>query len=377
MKLLSIGTDRKLFEEGSGVFLRTVEYASKFKEMHVVVFSLRKHGLENYKKNNLFFYQTNSSSRWFYVFDALRIAKKLTIHEGFSPNSTVVTCQDPFETGLVGYLLKRKFHLPLQLQLHTDFLSEYFRRDFLNILRVFIANFTLQRADGIRVVSSVISDSIKKRFPKLKAKITVLPIFVDTDKMINREVGFSSQGSLVSIVMVSRFTKEKRIEDGIYSFKKVLENNSNARLSIVGTGPEKENILSKISELKLESYVKVSEWENDVILVFKKANIFLLTSEYEGYGMTLIEAGASGCPIVTTNVGVAKTDLFVDGFNSHICPVGDVDCIANKLNDLIRNPEKRKLFKQRMQDNIRAISIGRDEYVSRYTGLIKELIKND
>ncbi len=377
MKLLSIGTDRKLFEEGSGVFLRTVEYASKFKEMHVVVFSLRKHGLENYKKNNLFFYPTNSSSRWFYIFDALRIAKKLTIHEGFSPNSTVVTCQDPFETGLVGYLLKRKFHLPLQLQLHTDFLSEYFRRDFLNILRVFIANFTLQRADGIRVVSSVISDSIKKRFPKLKAKITVLPIFVDTDKMINREVGFSSQGSLVPIVMVSRFTKEKRIEDGIYSFKKVLKNNSNARLSIVGTGPEKENILSKISELKLESYVKVSEWENDVILVFKKANIFLLTSEYEGYGMTLIEAGASGCPIVTTNVGVAKTDLFVDGFNSHICPVGDVDCIANKLNDLIRNPEKRKLFKQRMQDNIRAISIGRDEYVSRYTGLIKELIKND
>ncbi len=377
MKLLSIGTDRKLFEEGSGVFLRTVEYGSKFKEMHVVVFSLRKHGLENYKKNNLFFYPTNSSSRWFYVFDALRIAKKLTIHEGFSPNSTVVTCQDPFETGLVGYFLKRKFHLPLQLQLHTDFLSEYFRRDFLNMLRVFIANFTLQRADGIRVVSSVISDSIKKRFPNLKAKITVLPIFVDTDKMINREVGFSSQGSLVSIAMVSRFAKEKRIEDGIYSFKKVLENNSKARLSIVGTGPEKENILSKISELKLESYVKVSEWENDVILVFKKANIFLLTSEYEGYGMTLIEAGASGCPIVTTNVGVAKTDLFVDGFNSHICPVGDVDCIANKLNDLIRNPEKRKLFKQRMQDNIRAISIGRDEYVSRYTGLIKELIKND
>ncbi len=375
MKVLSIGTDRKLFEEGSGVFLRALEYSSKFKETHIVVFSLKKHGLQKYKRDNLFIYPTNSSSRWMYAFDAFNLAKKVTIHEGFSPNSTVVTCQDPFESGLVGYFLKKKFHLPLQLQIHTDFLSEYFKGDLLNRIRVLIAKFIVPKADGIRVVSTVVSDSIKKQFPKLKTKVTVLPIFVDALKIINREVGFGSRGNEVSVVMVSRFTKEKRIEDGLSSFKNVIGKNPNARLTIVGSGPEKEKIISRISDLNLDHYVKVSEWENDVILVFKKADIFLLTSEYEGYGMTLIEAGASGCPIVTTNVGIAKTDLFKDGFNSYVCPVGDVECLSNKLNDLITNTEKRKLFKQRMQDSIKSVSISREEYVARYTGLIKELIK--
>lgn len=375
MKVLSIGTDRKLFEEGSGVFLRAMEYASKFKETHIVVFSLKSHGLKNAKKDNLYIYPTNSNSRWLYVIDAFKLARKITIHEGFGPKSTVVTCQDPFESGLVGYFLKKKFHLPLQLQVHTDFLSTYFSNDYLNKIRVLIAKFIIPSSDGIRVVSSSVSESIKKYFPGLKAKITVLPIFVDIEKIINREVGFDSRGSEISVVMVSRFTKEKRIVDGLHAFKKVLEKNVNAKLTIVGSGPEKDNLVSKILEYNLENKVKVSEWENDVVLVFKKADIFLLTSEYEGYGMTLIEAGASGSAIVTTAVGVAKTDLFKDGFNSHICPVGDVDCIANKLNDLITNNEKRKLFKQRMQDNIRSISITREEYVSRYVGLIKELVK--
>ncbi len=375
MKVLSIGTDRKLFEEGSGVLLRALEYASKFKEMHVVVFSLKKHGLKKYKKDNLFVYPTNSSSRWLYFFDALREAKKITVHEGFSPNSTVVTCQDPFETGLVGYFLKKKFHLPLQIQVHTDFLSPYFRGNFLNKIRVFIAKFLIPRADGIRVVSSVIVDSLKKQFPKLIPKVSLLPIFVDIEKIISREVGFGSQGNAVSVVMVSRFTKEKRIEDALVAFKKVVQKNPQVKLTLVGSGPEKENIISKILELNIADSVAVSGWENDVILVFKKSDIFLLTSEYEGYGMTLIEAGASGCAVVTTDVGVAKTDLFKDGYNSYICPVGDVECISNKLNDLITNTEKRKLFKERMQDNIRSISISREEYVSRYVGLLKELIK--
>jgi glycosyltransferase involved in cell wall biosynthesis len=56
-----------------------------------------------------------------------------------------------------------------------------------------------------------------------------------------------------------------------------------------------------------------------------------LTSEYEGYGMTLIEALAASCPIVTTKVGIAKTDLFKDGVNSFVCPVGDVDCLSKKI----------------------------------------------
>jgi glycosyltransferase involved in cell wall biosynthesis len=227
------------------------------------------------------------------------------------------------------------------------------------------------------VVSSVIANSIKNKFPNLKAKVSILPIFVDVKKIMEREVGFGSSNNIPNILMVSRFAKEKRIEDGLEAFRKlVVDKNIDARLNIFGAGPEKENIISRINELGLVEKVKILEWENDVILVFKKAQIYLLTSEYEGYGMTLIEAAASGVPIVTTNVGVAKTEIFKDGYNCHVCSVGDTDDVANRLEDLIINPDKRKLFKDRMQDSIRSVSISREEYVVNYTNLLKHLIKN-
>ncbi len=374
MRVLSISTDRKLFHEGSSVFLRSMEYVSKLKEMHVIVFSLKTQGFKDFSKENLFVYPTNSTSKLMYMVDAIRIGKKIVTREGFSPNNTVITCQDPFETGLVGYLLNYKFHLPLQLQVHTDFLSSYFKKGLLNRFRVFLAKFIIPSSDGIRVVSSVIADSIKEYFPKLKAKVSILPIFVDVENIINREVGFD-KNIVPNILMLSRLSKEKRILDGIEAFKVlVLDNKVDARLTIVGLGPEKENIISKINELGLKDSVQMVGWEDDAILRFKKADIYLLTSEYEGYGMTLIEAGASGCVVVTTKVGIAKTDIFKDGYNSYVCEVGDINAIAGRLRDLIINSDKRKLFKQRLQDSIRASSVTRDEYVEEYVGLLRSLI---
>jgi glycosyltransferase involved in cell wall biosynthesis len=226
-----------------------MEYVSKLKEMHVIVFSLKTQGFKDFSKENLFVYPTNSTSKLMYMVDAIRIGKKIVTREGFSPNNTVITCQDPFETGLVGYLLNYKFHLPLQLQVHTDFLSSYFKKGLLNRFRVFLAKFIIPSSDGIRVVSSVIADSIKEYFPKLKAKVSILPIFVDVENIINREVGFD-KNIVPNILMLSRLSKEKRILDGIEAFKVlVLDNKVDARLTIVGLGPEKENIISKINEL--------------------------------------------------------------------------------------------------------------------------------
>lgn len=377
MKVLSISTDRKLFEQGSDVLNRSLMYAAKMQELHVIVFSLKSHNLEFKKIDNLYVHCTNSQSRWFYFFDALRISKKIIIREGLSSNSTVVTCQDPFEAGLVGYFLKKKFHLPLQLQIHTDFLSPYFKNNFLNRIRVFIASFTIPKADRLRVVSSVVSESVEKKFPALKEKIDVLPIFVDVSKIINSEIvqDIPIRKDRLEILMISRFSKEKRIDIGLEALKIVNDkHNSNLSMLLVGSGSEKNNLNKKIEELNISNNVKVLEWQDDVIQLYKTADIFLLTSEYEGYGMTLIEAGASGCPIVTTNVGLAQTNLFKDGFNSYVCRVGDVECLANKLDDLITNEEKRKLFKQRMQDSVRSMSISRDEYVVKYIDLLRHLI---
>jgi glycosyltransferase involved in cell wall biosynthesis len=90
--------------------------------------------------------------------------------------------------------------------------------------------------------------------------------------------------------------------------------------------------------------------------------------------MSLIEAGAAGVPIVTTEVGIAKTELFKDTINSYVCGVGETDHIAKHIAELLSDPAKRNLFKHEMQDSIKAVAISKEEYISKYVSLLEKLL---
>ncbi len=382
MKVLSIGTDRKLFEENSAVLERNIEYASRMEELHIIVFSLKKHQLESKKIGNLYIYPTNSLSRLHYVFDAVKIGKGLIENwklRNENLRDTVLSCQDPFETGLVGYLLVRKNKIPLQLQLHTDFLSPNFKNSFLNMVRVIIARFLIPRADGLRVVNESIKTSIKKNFTSLKSIPEVLPIFVDIEKIMNTNSAINT-GDRFShftfiILVASRLAKEKRIDIAIRVLKKVIEKYPKTGLVIAGDGDEKHHLKNLVKKLKLKNNVVFVGWQTDLVPYYKVADTFLLTSEYEGYGMSLIEAGASGCPIVTTKVGIANTDLFRNGENSFVCGTGDEKCILDSILKMIRDNSKRELFKREMQVSIKNVVIKKQEYVDKYVNLLENLTK--
>jgi glycosyltransferase involved in cell wall biosynthesis len=377
MKVLSISMDRKIFENGSAILERQKEYASKMEELHIVVFTTsQKLNVESRKIGNLFLYPTNSKSRWLYVRDAVKIGKKIVAQYNFKKDNSVITTQDPFETGLVGYRLKKIFNLPLQIQAHTDFLDSHFKSSILNRIRVKIANVTLPKADGIRVVNSVISDSIKEKLSTLKTKIDILPIFVDVQDLVNdrAESKINLPNFALSVLVVSRLEPEKRIDIALRAFKKVVTKFPKTGLIIVGEGGQMSTLKNLMRSLGLSENVVFQGWSDDVSSYYLKTDIFLLASDYEGYGMTLIEAGASGCSIVTTKVGIAKTDLFKNGENCFMCDVGDVECLAKRVVELLSDDTKRNLFKTRIQDSIKSTAIPKEEYVERYVALLQNLL---
>ncbi|MFZ2621027.1 MAG: glycosyltransferase [Minisyncoccia bacterium] len=377
MKVLSISTDRRLFEEKSAVLERQNGYTSKMEELHIIVFSYMSHSLTPKKIGNVFLYPTNSLSRATYFFDALKIGENIILKNGFNKTSSVITTQDPFETGLVGYFLHKKSNIPFQLQIHTDFLDPYFKRGFINRARVLIAKFVIPKAQGIRVVSSVISDSIKRKFPKLKIVPDVLPIFVDVNKLLTPSVSTKVEFPQFKFIifMASRLTKEKRIYTALGALKEVLTEFPKVGLVIAGSGPEMDHLFNKVERLGMSKNVVFTGWQEDLLSYYKTADLFLLTSEYEGYGMTLIEAGASGCPIVTTRVGIAKTYMFKNGENCFVCPVGDSECLSRSILELIHDNSKRELFKRKMQYSIKSISITKEEYTTKYVALLEKLLQ--
>ena len=214
MKVISIGSDRNLFIEGSAVRERVIEHGTLCEELHIVVFisyrdftqlkpivrngepATRPKDWHRTTKrvsirisDNVWLYATKSRNRWFYVSDAVRIGRKIIQYCRFASHDLLITCQDPFEAGLVGYSLKHRFNLPLQLQIHTDFLSPfYWRESYLNKLRVLLALYLIPRADGIRVVSERIERSLESKIRGRKLRITNLPIFVQKERFLNYPV---------------------------------------------------------------------------------------------------------------------------------------------------------------------------------------------
>ncbi len=362
MKVLMFSTDKNIFMTGSETQRRMLEYGSLVEELHIVVKSqisnlpIGQIGLKSQRFGNVFIYSTNSRWPIFYIWDAYKIGKSIIRNLKFEIKNCVITCQDPFETGLVGYLIKRKFKIPLQIQVHTDFLSPYFYKESIkNKIRVTMGKWLIKKANGVRVVSERIKNSLLSLYPRpytsssLKTlqslnnlnPIFVLPIFVDIEKSKNSPVKTDLHkkypGRFI-ILMASRLTKEKNIGLAIEAMRGLTRKSAriNAEkilLLIVGDGPEREALQLLTFNYQLSTNVIFEPWSDDLISYYKTADLFLLTSNYEGYGRTVVEATAASLPVVMTDVGVAV---------GSVVPVGDREALADRLELLISNRSERE-----------------------------------
>lgn len=338
MKILSISTDRKVFEKGSAVRTRLIEYGGLADELHVIVFAKRALGFfKETVSPNIFLYPTNAWTRFGYVPHAIICALALK-RRGVSID--VVTTQDPFECGVAGYLIARILCARFHIQVHTDFMSPYFvRESLLNKIRVRIAKFLLPRTDAIRVVSERIKKSLIASCSKIHAsRIAVLPIFVDVQKIKDASIKTDLRAKYPHFdfiaLMASRFTKEKNIPMAISAMAEVVKKYPKAGLIIVGSGPEEQKLKLLATHYSLLSHVIFEPWTDDLASYYKIADIFALTSDYEGYGRTIIEAEAAGCLVIMTDVGIAG-DVIKNGENGLVVPVGDVQALTSAILSVI------------------------------------------
>src|SRR3990167_1882574 len=235
MKILQIGADRSkrgiLFPD-SPAFKRQEAYAKRFGHLDIIGFSLKGEA-RPVDAASLRIYPTGSPAKWRFGFDALRIARGLE-------RPDVVSVQDPFETGLVGWLIARRFKVPLHVQIHADFLSPaYAQLSLVNRARVLLARFVLRRAAGIRVVSERIQESVQERY-RLDVPVMVLPIFVDVGQFRNAipDATLSNRfrSFTTKLLVVSRLEAEKNVQLALRAFSSSTPPDS--CLIVVGAGSE-------------------------------------------------------------------------------------------------------------------------------------------
>jgi len=371
MKVLIINIDKTIFEPDSKSLKRLQDYAQFCEKLFVIVFTLKTYQIIKIK--NLEIFPTNSKNKFFYFKNAIKLAQKIINKEKID----LIMTQDPFDTGIVGWFLKRKFKIPWQCQLHTDFLSPYFKQESLiNKIRTFIGKILIKKADNIRVVSERIKKSlIKIGIPEFK--IINLPIISDLNSIENASINENLKQKYPQfeniLLVASRLSKEKNIELIIKSMPAVLKNNPKTGLIIVGEGAEKNNLKLQTAKYKLQNNVIFEPWTNNLSSYYKTADIFILTSNYEGWGMTIIEAAINGCPIIMTDVGCAG-EIIKNNESGLIIPVKNQKKLEEAINILLKDENLRTKLSENAKKAILKLP-SQEQYLEIYKNSWKSIIR--
>ncbi|MBU0546097.1 glycosyltransferase family 4 protein [Patescibacteria group bacterium] len=331
MRVLSIGSDNSIFKSDSTFRKRVFNYAKLVdKYILVVPYHLEDKILLN---GNIVVYGSGGHNK---IIQLIKLYFKCckAIEEN-SPD--VITAQDPFEFGLVGWILKKKYWVGLNIQEHGDFYSKtYWRNEnILSFIRYYIGYFILPRADSVRVVSERAKRTLMKKFHLSEDKIVKVPVFVDsTQKNFTKQDREEVLKGKFVFLTLARLEKQKNLPVMIRSFAEVVKKHQHAILIIVGRGSELEKLKSIVNELSLENYVIFREWTNDPGHYYQQADVYLLSSNYEGWGMVIIEAASFDLPIIMTDVGCAN-EVVKNRESGLVVPINDVKAFAVAMKETI------------------------------------------
>jgi glycosyltransferase involved in cell wall biosynthesis len=345
MKILNIGLDKKLFLPKSQTQERVLGYSKLFERFDLIVLSGR--GYKNIEFENMLISPTNSFSKLGYLFDAYILGKKMIKKY----KHDIISAQDPFEIGLIAWLLAKKYGLKLQVQIHGDYFgSPYWKKESLmNNVRYYLGKYIIKKADGVRVVSNRTKESLIK-FGLTPEKISVAPIYVSVSDKSNI-AKIKKDFDKFIFLTVGRLVPVKNIFLQIEAMNQIMETYPKTELWIVGEGPEREKLEYESKKFKIDKNIKFFGWKDNLGEFYQQADAFLLTSNYEGWAMVAIEAASFGLPIIMTDVGCAG-EIIKDGESGVIIKVGDREVLLTAMKKLIEDKDFGKKIGERAKEEV-------------------------
>ncbi len=233
-----------------------------------------------------------------------------------------------------------------------------------------ITKFSIEKSDAITAVSAFLKAETIRGFGCEHCAVEVIPNFVDPrvfrpdrcDPALRRDLA----GDLPVIMHISNFRPVKRVRDIVASFAKVREQVP-AVLVMVGDGPDRGAAENEARRLGVQDHVRFLGRIDAVAPLLAVADVYVLATDRESFGLSALEAQACGVPVVAAGVG-GIPEVVEDGVTGLLRPVGDTGAFAEAIITLLTD---RVLWKRQSEA---AVARARarfhiDDVVSRYEAM--------
>jgi N-acetyl-alpha-D-glucosaminyl L-malate synthase BshA len=239
-----------------------------------------------------------------------------------------------------------------------------------------VVAFSINQSDAITAVSENLRDETYKTF-RIEKPIQVIHNFVDVDRFRRKPIDafrrvIAPNGERI-LLHASNFRKIKRVQDVVKIFKIVCDRMP-CKLLFVGDGPERvpaEHLARELHVCDSIRFVGKQEQMEDILAI---ADLFLLTSEYESFGLAALEAMAAGVPVVSTNAG-GLGEIMVPGVTGYMGNVGDVETMSNHALSILESDERLAQFKAAAAEHANKFDIR--HIVPQYEKLYDEVLSQE
>lgn len=209
-------------------------------------------------------------------------------------------------------------------------------------------NWMLRKVTGADfVVTLTEGDADEWRKYTSKVKIIPNPISIFPDKVKSHD------GCGNRILCVGRLSKEKRFGIVVDAFAMIADRCPQWRVDIYGEGSEKEMLESLIKQHQLTDRICINNPTSDIYKEYQESEFFVLSSEYEGFGLVLIEAMACGIPCISFRCKYGPEDIIDNGTDGLLVDDGDIIELSEKMLWMVNHKEERLRMGKNAREAVR------------------------
>lgn len=237
-----------------------------------------------------------------------------------------------------------------------------------------VVTFSINQSDGVTAVSQDLKRETYQHF-KITSDIEVIPNFIDLEKFKKQKKDHFKKAICPNgealIVHTSNFRTVKKIGDVIKIFFNIRKEIP-AKLLMIGDGPERAAAEATCRELGISEDIRFLGKLEAVAEVLSVADLFLMPSEKESFGLAALEAMACEVPVISSNAG-GLPELNLQGVTGFLSPIGDIEDMTNKALFVLDKNNLPK-FKMNALQRAKEFDISRilPRYESYYTRILEK-----